>query len=84
MRLLEPIWTSITAMSTGGGALYGSADGPRPGAETRVFVDETDGPRAERRRNLLTAPGSRSREQPRRGGEILGFVLGSAGHPRCL
>jgi hypothetical protein len=26
--VMLPIWTLITAMSTGGGALYGSADGP--------------------------------------------------------
>jgi hypothetical protein len=29
LYLLVPIWASITAMSTGGCALYGGADGPR-------------------------------------------------------
>jgi hypothetical protein len=56
------------------------------------LLDEPDGPRlvaersahAQGQRSSLTAPGSRSREGPRRGGEILGCVLGSAGHPRHL
>jgi hypothetical protein len=42
---LAPIRTPITAMRTGGGALCGGADGPRPGAGARVLPDESDGPR---------------------------------------
>jgi hypothetical protein len=35
-NLLAPIRTSITAMSTDGGALYGGTDGPRPDTRARV------------------------------------------------
>jgi hypothetical protein len=49
---------------------------------TRLMVRRSA--RAQGRQSSLAAPGSRSREGPRRGGEILGFVLGSAGHPRRL
>jgi hypothetical protein len=52
--------------------------------------DELDGPRlvvgrsgrAQRRQNSPTSLESCSREGPRRGWEILRFVLGSIGHPR--
>jgi hypothetical protein len=79
-------------MSAGVGALYGSMDGLQPGIEARVFADELDGPRlmtgrstrAQRRRSSPTSPRSRSREGPRRGGEIIGFVLGLADHTRRL
>jgi hypothetical protein len=64
-------------------------DGLRPGAGARVSADELDGPRlmvgrsarAPRRQNSPTAPGSHSREGPHQGGEIIGFVLESVGHP---
>jgi hypothetical protein len=39
---------------------------------------------AQGQRTSPTAPGSRSREGPRQGGEILGCVLGSADHPSRL
>jgi hypothetical protein len=73
--------------------IYGQGpDGPRPGAEARVSTDKPDGPRlmvgrsmcAQRQQSSPTAPGSRSRVGPCRGGEILGFVLESADHPRRL
>jgi hypothetical protein len=96
---LAPIRTLITAICTGDGVLCEARmvrgrglDGPRPGTEARVSANESDDPRlmvgqsvrAQRRRSSPTAPGSRSRDGPHWGGEILGFVLGSADHPRCL
>jgi hypothetical protein len=90
--MLVPIWAPITAMSTRGGALCGSAIGPRPVQRLGFLLDKSDGlrvvtgrsARAQRRQSSPIAPGSRSQEGPRRGGEILGFVLGSAGHPKRL
>jgi hypothetical protein len=57
-------------------------DGPRPGARLGLLPDGRtvhalgpDGPRVRRGgRRSPAAPGSRSREGPRRGGEILGVV----------
>jgi hypothetical protein len=56
------------------------------------LLDEPDGSRlvversahAQGRQSSSAAPESRSREGPHRGGEILGFVLGSAGHLKHL
>jgi hypothetical protein len=77
-------------MKTGSGALRGGTGGPRPGARARVLPDKPDGPRlaagrfarAQERRSSPTTPESRSRQGPRRGEEILGFVLKLAGHLR--
>jgi hypothetical protein len=79
-------------MITGGGALCGGADGPRPGAGLGFLSDVSDGPRleagrstrAQGRRSSPAAPESRSREGPCRGEEIPVFVLGSVGHPKRL
>jgi hypothetical protein len=57
-------------------------DGPRPGARLGLLPDGRtvraqgpDGPRVRRGGGRSpTTPGSRSREGPRRGGEILGVV----------
>jgi hypothetical protein len=58
-------------------------DGPRPGAGARVSMPDgrtvralgPDGPRVRRGGGRSpAAPGSHSREGPRRGGEILGVV----------
>jgi hypothetical protein len=57
-------------------------DGPRPGARLGLLPDDRmvralgpDGPRVRRGGGRSpAAPGSRSREGPRRGGEILGVV----------
>jgi hypothetical protein len=50
-------------------------DGPRPGAGARVSCLRPDGPRVRRGGGRSPAAlGSRSREGPRRGGEILGVV----------
>jgi hypothetical protein len=77
-------------MITGGSDLCGGADDPRPGAGAVFLPDETDGPcleagrsvHAQGQRSLSAAPRSCSREGPCRGGEVLGFVLGSAvSHP---
>jgi hypothetical protein len=73
-----------------GGALWSGADGPRPGAgrsatwrKARVFCLTAgrsapwgpDGPRVRRGGgSRRRRPGSRSREGPRRGGEILGDI----------
>jgi hypothetical protein len=73
-----------------GGALWSGADGPRPRAGRSVTWRRgkgllpdgrmvrtlgPDGPRVRRGdRRSPAAPGSRSREGPRRGGEILGVV----------
>jgi hypothetical protein len=65
-----------------GGALCTGADGPRAGALLGLLPDGRtvralgpDGPRVRRGGGRSpTAPGSRSREGPRRGGEILGGV----------
>jgi hypothetical protein len=58
------------------------SDGPRPGARLGLLPDSRtvralgpDGPRVRRGGGRLpVAPGSRSREGRRRGGEILGVV----------
>ena len=73
-----------------GGALWSGADGPRPGAGRSatwcrslgplpdgrtVRALRPDGPRVRRGGGRSpAAPGSRSREGPHRGGEILGVV----------
>jgi hypothetical protein len=50
-------------------------DGPRPGAGLASLPDEPDGTRVCRgQRSSTAAPGSRSREGPRRGGQVLGLV----------
>jgi hypothetical protein len=63
-----------------GGALWSGADGPRPGAGAKVLCLtvgrsapwRSDGPRVRRGGgSRRRRPGSRSREGPRRGGEIL-------------
>jgi hypothetical protein len=67
-------------------------NGLRSGAEARFLPNEPGGSclvvgrsaRPQGRWSSSTVPESCSREGPRRGGEILGFVLGSADHPRCL
>jgi hypothetical protein len=71
-------------MRTGGGALYGNADSPRPDVEARVSADEPDRPRVRRgdevrQQHLDLAPGRTSsvRRDPR-------LCLGSEGHPRRL
>jgi hypothetical protein len=65
-----------------GGALCTRADGPRPGARLGLLPDGrtvralwSDGPRVRRGGGRSpAASGSRSREGPRRGGDILGVV----------
>jgi hypothetical protein len=73
-----------------GGTLCAGADCPRPGAgrsaawcvaraslpdgQTVRALGVGRSARTQRRRKSLVAPGSRSREGPRRGGEILGVV----------
>jgi hypothetical protein len=57
-------------------------DGPRPGAGAGSLPDGPDGPRlevgrsarAQGRRSSPATPESRSREGPRRGGEVLSLV----------
>jgi hypothetical protein len=81
---------TVRDLARGGGALWSDADGPRhragrsttwcrssgslPDGRT-VRALGPDGPRVRRGGGRSpTAPGSRSREGPRRGGEILGVV----------
>jgi hypothetical protein len=81
---------TVRDLARGGGALWSSADGPRhgdgrsatwcrssgslPDGRT-VRALGSDGPRVRRGGgNRRRRPGSRSREGPRRGGEILGVV----------
>jgi hypothetical protein len=81
---------TVRDLARGGGALWSSADGPRqeagrsatwcrnsgslPDGRT-VRALGPDGPRVRRGGgNRRRRPGSRSREGPRRGGEILGVV----------
>jgi hypothetical protein len=60
--------------------------------ELGLLCAEPDGPRlvagrsacAHRRQCLPTAPGSYPLRGTCQGGEILGFVLGSVGHPKHL
>jgi hypothetical protein len=67
-------------------------DGPRPGARLGLLPDGRmvralgpDGPRVRRDGGRSpTAPGSRSREGPHRGVEILGCVQARVGRPRLL
>jgi hypothetical protein len=71
-----------TLIRTGGGALCIGADGPRLGAGRSVtwrrarvsYLTAGRSVRAQGRRKSPAAPGSRSREGLRRGGEILGNV----------
>jgi hypothetical protein len=88
--MLTPFRAPITITRTGGGALCRGADGPRLGDGWSAtwdrglgsLPDVPNGPRlkagrsafVQGRRRSPTAPGSRSREGPRRGGEILGVV----------
>jgi hypothetical protein len=88
--MLTPFRAPITITRTGGGALCTGADGPRPGAGRYAtwyrgsgsLPDVSDGPRpgagrsvrAQGRRRLPAAHGSRSREGPCWGGEILDVV----------
>jgi hypothetical protein len=86
--MLTPFSGAKHSTRTGSGALCTGADGPRPGAGRyaawclgslpdgrTVRVLGPDGPHVSRgRRRSPVVPGSRSREGPRRGGEILGDV----------
>jgi hypothetical protein len=88
--MLVPFCGRQSLNTNRGGALYTGADGPRPGAGQSatwyrgwrslpngqtVRALWPDGPRVRRgRRRSPVAPGSRSREGPRRGGEIPGDV----------
>jgi hypothetical protein len=81
---------TVRDLARGGGALWSGADGPRRRAgrsatwcRSSVSLPDgrtvralgPDGPRVRRGGGRPpTAPGSRSREGPRRGGEILGGV----------
>jgi hypothetical protein len=70
------------ALCTGADSPRAGPDGPRPGARLGLLPDGRtvralgpDGPRVRRGGGRSpAAPGSRSREGPRRGGEILGVV----------
>jgi hypothetical protein len=81
--VLTPFSSTKHSTRTGGGVLCTDADGPRPGTGRSVTWNRGwrslpsgrtvracagDGERSS------AAPGSRSREGPRRGGEILGVV----------
>jgi hypothetical protein len=58
-----------------GGTLCAGADCPWPGVRLGLLcLTAGRSARTQRRRESLTAPGSRSREGSRRGGEILGGV----------
>jgi hypothetical protein len=88
--MLTPFRSAKYSRRTGGDALWSGADGPRPavgrsaawrrgkgplpdGRTVRVLGP--DGPRVRRGGGRSpAAPGSHSREGPRRGGEILGVV----------
>jgi hypothetical protein len=92
MFVLARIWSPITVSCSAWHALYDGTDGPRPGSRSGFPYVESDGPclvarrfaRAQERRRSPTAPGSRLLGGTHQGGVILGFVLGSAGHPRRL
>jgi hypothetical protein len=70
------------ALCTGADGPRAGPDGPRPGARLGLLPDGRtvralgpDGPRVRRGGGRSpAAPGSHSREGPRRGGEILGVV----------
>src|SRR5688572_14662758 len=70
------------SLHRGGRSARRGPDGPRPGARLGLLPDGRtvrtlgpDGPRVRRGGGRSpAAPGSRSREGPRRGGEILGVV----------
>jgi hypothetical protein len=97
---LAPIRVSITAMSTGGGALYGSVNGPWLGGQTvrdlaqrlGFLPDEPYGPRlgvgwSARAQGRRSSPNSTWISLP--GGTPSGrkdprVVLGLASYPRCL
>jgi hypothetical protein len=88
--VLTPFRSAKYSRRTGGGALCTGADGPRAGPDgpaawcaARASLPDgrtvralgPDGPRVRRGGGRSpAAPGSRSREGPRRGGEILGVV----------
>jgi PPE-repeat protein len=88
--MLTPFSGAKHSTRTGGGALCAGADGPRLGTGRSatwsrgkgslpdgrtVRAYRPDGPRVRRGwRRSPAAPGSRSREGPHRGGEILGVV----------
>jgi hypothetical protein len=66
--------------------------GPQPSSRNEVPCYETDGPRLVARRSTSArgwwrspmAPGSRLLGGTHQGEEMLGFLLGSTGHPRSL
>jgi hypothetical protein len=60
--VLAPIRAPINAMRTGGCALYGGADSPRPGVGLEFLTDEPDGPCLDVGRSAR-AWGSRVRRQ---------------------
>jgi hypothetical protein len=63
------------ALCTGADGPRAGPDGPRPGAQLGLLcLTAGRSARTQRRRKSPAAPGSRSREGPRRGGEILGGV----------
>jgi hypothetical protein len=80
--MLAPFSGAKHSTRTGGGALWSGADGPRPVAGRSATWRRARVPcltagrfaRAQGRRKSLAAPGSRSWEGPRRGGEILGYA----------
>jgi hypothetical protein len=73
--VLTPFSGAKYCMRTGGGALCRGADGPRPGTGAGVpCLTAGRSTRAQGRRRSPAAPVSRSREGPRRGGEILKVV----------
>jgi hypothetical protein len=82
-RTVRGLARGATVLSAQGRTVRGAGpDGPRPGARLGLLPDGRtvralgpDGPRVRRGGGgSPAAPGSRSREGPRRGGEILGGV----------
>jgi hypothetical protein len=73
--VLVPFWGANHYVRTGGGARCIGADGPRHGTGLRVSCLTTGrSAHAQGRRKSPAALVSRSREGPRRGGEIIGVV----------
>jgi hypothetical protein len=70
-----PFWGANHCVGAGGGARCTGADGPRTGTGLRVScLTAGRSVRAQGQWESPAAPGSRSREGPHRGGEILGVV----------
>jgi hypothetical protein len=69
-------WREAVVLSAQARTVRGQGpDGPRPGTGARVpCLTAGRSARTQRRRKSPAAPGSRSREGPRRGGKILGVV----------